>query len=44
MALMTKNGNHIEAVETFSNRLEDNGKLLFDTNLLKYRIKTLLKI
>lgn len=39
VALMTRKDFHIQEVETFSNEFGNNGKLLFDKNLLKYRIK-----
>jgi endonuclease/exonuclease/phosphatase family metal-dependent hydrolase len=40
MGMLTKNGFQIQEIRTYSNELDDNGKLIFDKNLVKYEITT----
>jgi len=40
IGMLTKNGFQIQEVRTYSNELDDNGKPVFDKNLLKYEITT----
>jgi len=38
--ILTKNGFQIQEIRTYSNELDDNGKPIFDKNLVKYEITT----
>jgi endonuclease/exonuclease/phosphatase family metal-dependent hydrolase len=40
MGMLTKNGFQIQEVRTYGNELDDNGKPIFDKNLVKYEITT----
>jgi len=40
MGMLTKNGYQIQEVRTYGNELDDNGKPIFDKNLVKYEITT----
>ncbi len=40
MGMLTKNGFQIQEIRTYGNELDDNGKLIFDKNLMKYEILT----
>jgi len=40
MGILTKNGFQIQEVRTYGNELDDNGKPIFDKNLMKYEITT----
>jgi len=40
IGMLTKNGFQIQEIRTYSNELDDNGKPIFDKNLVKYEIMT----
>ncbi len=40
IGMLTKNGFQIQEVRTYGNELDDNGKPIFDKNLVKYEITT----
>jgi len=40
MGMLTKNGFKIQEVRTYSNEMDDNGKPIFNKNLVKYEITT----